>query len=62
VARVVSVLKVTTTPDTAAPVLSLNVPFTVAGAPAEIELTVAPAALLSVSVSVGGLDGAGIAV
>jgi hypothetical protein len=60
--KVASVLKVTTAPDTAAPVPSLNVAFTVAGAPAEIEFTVAPAALVRASVSVGGLGGAGIAV
>jgi len=59
VARVASVLNVTTTFGTTAPAASLNVAFTVAGASLEMVDTVAPAALVSASVMVGGLGGGG---
>lgn len=52
-ARTVSVLNVTTALGTNAPAASFSVAFTVAGAPVETEVTVAPAALVSASVNVG---------
>lgn len=67
VASAASVLKVTTVFGTTPPAASLKVALTVAGAPMDIELTVAPAALLSAKLSVGtpgveGVDGvAGVA-
>lgn len=59
VARVASVLKVTTALGTAAPAASLNVAFTVAGAPIEIEVTVVPAALVSTTARLGSPEAAG---
>jgi hypothetical protein len=52
VASVASVLKVTTVLGTTAPVASFTVAFTVAGAPVEMEFTVAPAALVRANVIV----------
>jgi len=53
IARVVSVVNVTTELGTTAPAAFFNVAFNVAGAPLEIAFTVAPAALVSASVNVG---------
>ena len=53
VARVPSVLKVMTAFGTTAPAAFFNVAFSVAGEPLEMELTVAPAELVSASVRVG---------
>jgi hypothetical protein len=61
VASVVSVPKVTTTLGTTAPVASFSVAFTVANAPLEIELTVAPAESVSANVSVGAPGVPGVA-
>jgi hypothetical protein len=61
VASVTSVLKVTTELATTPPAASLNVAFTVAGAPMEMEVTGAPAALVSANVSVGTPGATGVA-
>jgi len=53
IARVASVLKVTTVFATTAPAAFFKVAFSVPGAPLEMDVTVAPAALMSVSVNVG---------
>jgi hypothetical protein len=52
-ASVASVLKVTTAFGTTAPAASFRVAFSVAGASLEMEVTVAPAALVSVNVKLG---------